>query len=86
MHEKMGENRTWAQFLPNTGRMDYLHALAYNHGYVCVVERAAGIEVPERAEYIRVITVRAEPHLQPSPLVRRLYPRSGRIHPAALRL
>ncbi|WP_243438880.1 NADH-quinone oxidoreductase subunit D [Fundidesulfovibrio soli] len=56
MHEKMGENRTWAQFLPNTGRMDYLHALAYNHNYVCLVERAAGIEVPERAEYIRVIT------------------------------
>ncbi|WP_243312781.1 NADH-quinone oxidoreductase subunit D [Fundidesulfovibrio agrisoli] len=56
MHEKMGENRTWAQFLPNTGRMDYLHALAYNHNYVCLVERAASIEVPERAEYIRVIT------------------------------
>ncbi|MGV1099990.1 NADH-quinone oxidoreductase subunit D [Thiovibrio sp. JS02] len=56
MHEKMGENRTWAQFMPNTGRMDYLHALAYNHGYVSVVERAAGIEVPERAEYLRVIT------------------------------
>ncbi len=57
MHEKMGENRTWAQFLPNTARLDYLHALAYNHGYVALVERAAGIEVPERAEYLRVITV-----------------------------
>ncbi len=57
MHEKMGENRTWAQFMPNTGRLDYLHALAYNHGYVGAVERAAGIEVPERAEYIRVLTV-----------------------------
>ena len=57
MHEKMGENRTWAQFMPNTGRMDYLGALSYNHGYVCAVERAAGIEVPERAEYIRVLTV-----------------------------
>lgn len=57
MHEKMGENRTWAQFMPNTGRMDYLSALAYNHGYVLAVERAAGIEVPERAEYLRVITV-----------------------------
>ncbi len=56
MHEKMGENRTWAKFLPNTGRMDYLHALAYNHGHVMAVERAAGIEVPERAEYLRVIT------------------------------
>ncbi|HSH12328.1 MAG TPA: NADH-quinone oxidoreductase subunit D, partial [Desulfurivibrionaceae bacterium] len=57
MHEKMGENRTWAQFLPNTARLDYLGALSYNQGYVQVVERAAGIEVPERAEYIRVITV-----------------------------
>ncbi|OQX11476.1 MAG: NADH dehydrogenase [Desulfobulbaceae bacterium A2] len=57
MHEKMGENRTYAQFLPNTPRLDYLSALSYNHGYVLAVERAAGIEVPERAEYIRVITV-----------------------------
>jgi len=56
MHEKMGENRTWAQFLPNTGRMDYLGALSFNLGYVAAVERAAGIEVPERAEYLRVIT------------------------------
>jgi NADH-quinone oxidoreductase subunit D len=56
MHEKMGENRTWLQFMPNTGRLDYLHALAFNHGYVLTVERAGGIEVPERAEYLRVIT------------------------------
>ena len=57
MHEKMGENRTWVKFLPNCGRMDYLSALSYNHGYVAAVERAAAIEVPERAEYLRVITV-----------------------------
>lgn len=57
MHEKMGENRTWAQFMPNTGRMDYLSALSFNHGYAALVERAMGIEVPERAEYLRVITV-----------------------------
>lgn len=57
MHEKMGENRTWLQFMPNTGRLDYLGALSFNHGYVLAVERAAGIEVPERAEYLRVITV-----------------------------
>ena len=56
MHEKMGENRTWAQFLPNTGRIDYLSALHYNHAFVGVVERALRIEVPRRAEYIRVIT------------------------------
>ncbi|MBC8208332.1 MAG: NADH-quinone oxidoreductase subunit D [Desulfobulbaceae bacterium] len=57
MHEKMGENRTYAQYLPNLGRLDYLSAMAYNHGYVLAVEKAASIEVPERAEYIRVLTV-----------------------------
>jgi NADH-quinone oxidoreductase subunit D len=56
MHEKMGENRPWAQFLPNTSRIDYLSAMTYTHAYVGVVERAARIEVPRRAEYIRVIT------------------------------
>ena len=56
MHEKMGENRTWAQFLPNTGRIDYLSALHYNHAYVAAVERALKIEVPRRAEFLRVIT------------------------------
>ncbi len=55
MHEKMGETKTWWQFLPNTGRADYLHAMAWGHTYVLAVERLAGIEVPERAEYLRVI-------------------------------
>jgi len=56
MHEWMAENRTYAQFIPNMGRVDYLHALAWNWAYVGAVERLAGMEVPERAEYIRVIT------------------------------
>jgi NADH-quinone oxidoreductase subunit D len=56
MHEKMGENRTWAQFLPNTSRIDYLSAMHYTHAYVAAVERAARIQVPPRAEYLRVIT------------------------------
>ena len=56
MHEKMGENRTYAQFLPNTSRIDYLSALTYTHGFVGAVERAAKLQVPPRAEYIRVIT------------------------------
>lgn len=56
MHEKMGENRKYAQFLPNTSRIDYLSAMTYTHAFVGVVERAAKIEVPRRAEYIRVIT------------------------------
>lgn len=55
-HEKMGENRTWSQFLPNTSRIDYLSAMMYTHAYVGAVERACGIEPPPRAEYIRVIT------------------------------
>ena len=56
MHEKMGENRPWAQFLPNTGRIDYLSAMTYTHAFVGAVERGLGLEVPPRAEYLRVIT------------------------------
>ncbi len=56
MHEKMGEVRTYVQYLPNMGRVDYLHALAWNWGYVGAVEKLMGIRVPERAEVIRVVT------------------------------
>ena len=56
MHEKIGESRSWSKFFANVGRMDYVNAMAFNHGYACLIERAAGIEVPRRAEYIRVIT------------------------------
>lgn len=56
MHEKMGENRTYAQFLPNTSRIDYLSAMNYTHAFVGAVERALKLPVPPRAEYIRVIT------------------------------
>ena len=56
MHEKMGENRNLAQFLPNTSRIDYLSAMTYTHAFVGVVERALKIVVPPRAEYLRVIT------------------------------
>lgn len=54
-HEHMAENRNYHQFLPNMGRVDYLHALAYNQGYCMAVEKLLGITVPERAEYLRVI-------------------------------
>jgi NADH-quinone oxidoreductase subunit D len=56
MQEKMGENRTYAQYLPNTSRLDYLSAMTYTHAFVGAVERAAKIQPPPRAEYIRVIT------------------------------
>ena len=54
-HEKMAENRDYLQFLPNPSRVDYLSGMIYNIGYCQAVERAMGIEVPERAEYIRII-------------------------------
>ena len=56
MQEKMGENRTYAQYLPNTSRIDYLSAMTYTHAFVGAVERAAKIVVPPRAEVIRVMT------------------------------
>ena len=57
MHEKIGESKSYSKFLPNTGRVDYLHALAWNHAYVLAVEKLLGLEVPERAELIRILTV-----------------------------
>ncbi|MCK4388770.1 MAG: NADH-quinone oxidoreductase subunit D [Desulfobacterales bacterium] len=57
MHEKMAEVKTCLQYMPNMGRVDYLHPLAWNWAFVGAVERLGEIEVPERAEYIRVITV-----------------------------
>jgi len=56
MHEAMAQNRAYAQFFPNMGRVDYLHALAWNWAWAGAVERLAEIEVPERAQYIRVIS------------------------------
>ena len=55
-HEHMAENRNYTQFLPNLARVDYLHALAYNQCYCMAVEKLLELKVPERAEYIRVIT------------------------------
>ncbi len=56
MHEKMAENKSYMQFLPNPARMDYPGALLFNLAYVETVEKLCGIEVPERAKYIRTIT------------------------------
>ncbi|NPA15889.1 MAG: NADH-quinone oxidoreductase subunit D [Deferribacteres bacterium] len=53
--EKLGEFKTYHQFIPLTDRLDYIAANAMNHGYVVAVEKLAEIEVPERAEYIRVL-------------------------------
>ena len=53
--EKCAENLTYIQVVPYTDRMDYLCAMMNNLGYSQTVEKLGGIQVPERAEYIRVI-------------------------------
>jgi len=53
--EKLVEGRTYHQIVPITDRLDYLASMTNNLAYVVAVEKLAGITVPERAEYIRVI-------------------------------
>jgi NADH-quinone oxidoreductase subunit D len=51
----MTENRTYAQIVPLTDRLDYVGSMYANWAYCRAVERLAGIRVPERAEYMRVL-------------------------------
>jgi len=53
--EKLSEHRTYHQTIPLTDRLDYLAPMSNNLGYVLAVEKLLGIEVPERAQAIRVI-------------------------------
>lgn len=53
--EKIGENLPYIQFIGYTDRLDYLSAMNNNHAWSMSVEKLAGIEVPQRAEYIRVM-------------------------------
>lgn len=53
--EKIGENLQPYQFIPKTDRMDYLAAMNNNHAFSLAVEKLAGLEIPERACFIRVI-------------------------------
>lgn len=53
--EKLAESRTYAQFAALTPRLDYLAGFLNNWGYIVAVEKLMGIQVPERAEYLRVI-------------------------------
>jgi NADH-quinone oxidoreductase subunit D len=55
-HEKIAESASYLGSMPYTDRLDYMCSLTNNWAYALAVERLAGIQVPERAEYIRVIT------------------------------
>jgi NADH-quinone oxidoreductase subunit D len=55
-HEKIAENTTYLGSMPYTDRLDYFCSLTNNWAYALAVEKLAGLQVPERAEYIRIIT------------------------------
>ena len=53
--QKSCENVTWTQVIPYTDRLNYVSSLQNNLGYLAAVERLMGIDIPERAKFIRVI-------------------------------
>ena len=54
-HEQIGERTSYLGNMPYTDRLDYFCSITNNWAYALSVEKLAGIEVPERAEYLRVI-------------------------------
>ncbi len=53
--EKLAENRTYLQSVPYMDRLDYVSMMSNEHAYVMAIEKMMGIEVPIRAQYIRVM-------------------------------
>ncbi len=53
--EKLAETRTYLQSVPYMDRLDYVSMMCNEHAYVMTIERMLGIEVPIRAQYIRVM-------------------------------
>jgi NADH-quinone oxidoreductase subunit D len=54
-HEKIAENTSYLSSMPYTDRLDYFCSMTNNWAYALTVERLTGLQVPERAEYLRVI-------------------------------
>jgi len=53
--EKLAETRTWVQSVPYMDRLDYVSTMSNEHAYCLAVEKMLGIEVPERALYVRTM-------------------------------
>jgi NADH-quinone oxidoreductase subunit D len=53
--EKLAEHKTFIQSVPYMDRLDYVSMMVNEHAYVMAIEKLLGIEVPERAQYIRVM-------------------------------
>ena len=53
--EKLAEHKTYQEFMPYTDRMDYLSPYSNNVAWCLAVEKLANIEVPDRAQWIRMI-------------------------------
>ncbi|PLP98645.1 NADH-quinone oxidoreductase subunit D [Cupriavidus pauculus] len=53
--EKLAEQKSWIQSVPYMDRLDYVSMMVNEHAYVMAIERMLGIEVPIRAQYIRVM-------------------------------
>ena len=53
--EKLAEQKTWLQSVPYMDRLDYTAMLVNGHPYVLAIEKLLGVEVPERAQYLRVM-------------------------------
>ncbi|MBP7202393.1 MAG: NADH-quinone oxidoreductase subunit D [Propionivibrio sp.] len=53
--EKLAETKTWAQSVPYMDRLDYMSMMCNEHAYCMAIERMLGVEVPVRAQYIRVM-------------------------------
>ncbi|MGA0101838.1 MAG: NADH-quinone oxidoreductase subunit D, partial [Burkholderiaceae bacterium] len=53
--EKLAESKTFLQSVPYMDRLDYVSMMCNEHAYVMAIEKLMGIEVPLRAQYIRVM-------------------------------
>jgi NADH dehydrogenase I D subunit len=53
--EKQGETIRYKDFTPYTDRMDYVASMSNNLGYALAVEKLMGVEIPQRAQVLRVI-------------------------------